>query len=504
MVWKLSVIHQITLCCAIGFTLFGYDQGLYSGVVVNAEFLRDFNEPNSTLIAHISATFDVGCLMGAVLICWMGEKIGRRKTMMSGCIVHAVGGVLQASSYGPVQMIVGRFVAGFGNGFITATVPIWQSETASAERRGKYLCIQLAIVDFGIVIVNWINFGMRNVASSVAWRFPIALQSAFALTCCFLVIFLPESPRWLITNDKIEEGEQAIAKILQLPEDHESVQSMKTDIMVHVEHEKEVKNAMTLKQAFSGKDSLQNARRLFSGAWANAQQQLSGINVVLYYMPFILKNSAGMDNTMVLILNACNSMNLSFFTLLGWFVIDRVGRKKLMSIGFFLEGVCFALVTVGLAVNTKQSQFVSVAFMFFYNTVFSVTTNATPYLYAAEVNSQYFRSLGGALGSVGNWTFNYIVVLITPIGIENIGWRLYIVFTVFNFVFCPIIWFFYVETAGLTLEQVDELFERLYYKKKGIENPVLPVEQSKAIKEVKGDGISVAQTEDIEKPQEKV
>lgn len=504
MSWTLSVIHQITLCCAIGFTLFGYDQGLYSGIVVNAEFLRDFNDPDSTLIAHISATFDVGCLMGAVLICWMGEKIGRRKTMMSGCIVHAVGGVLQASSYSPAQMIVGRFVAGFGNGFITATVPIWQSETASAERRGKYLCVQLAIVDFGIVIVNWINFGMRNVASSVAWRFPIALQSAFALTCCFFVIFLPESPRWLITNDKLEEGEKAIARILQLPVDHEDVQSMKTDVLVHVEHEKEVKNAMTLKQAFSGQDSLQNARRLFSGAWANAMQQLSGINVILYYLPYILKNAANMDNTMVLILNACNSMNLAFFTLLGWFVIDRVGRKKLMSIGFFFEGVCFALVTVGLAVNTRESQFVSVAFMFFYNTVFSVTTNATPYLYAAEVNSQYFRSLGGALGSVGNWTFNYIVVLITPIGITNIEWRLYIIFAVLNFVFCPIVWFFYVETAGLTLEQVDELFERLYYKKKGIPNPVLPVEQSKAIREVKGEDITIAQAEDIEGSQEKV
>ena len=148
-----------------------------------------------------------------------------------------------------------------------------------------------------------------------------------------------------------------------------------------------------------------------------------------------------------------------------------------MSIGLFLQGICFVIVTVGLGIGTRNWQFAAVAFMFLYNTIFSMTCNATPWLYPAEVNTQVYRNVGAAVATASNWISNYAVVLVTPVGISNIAWKYYIIYAVLNFVFAPIVWFAYVETANLTLEEVDEVFERLYYEKH-LES-ILPMTASK-------------------------
>lgn len=144
----------ITAACGAGFLLFGYDQGVFGGLLNNEPFLRTFGFPNATIQGQIVATYDIGCIIGTLVSMFAGDKLGRRRSILIGCCILLVGAVLQTTSYSLAQMIVGRVVAGVGNGMNTIAIPIWQAETARAHDRGKLIVAQLVTNIFGIVITN--------------------------------------------------------------------------------------------------------------------------------------------------------------------------------------------------------------------------------------------------------------------------------------------------------------------------------------------------------------
>ncbi|KAK9446872.1 general substrate transporter [Limtongia smithiae] len=463
-----NVADAITLCCGLGFTLFGYDSAMFSGILTNDYFLAKFNNPGSTLQAHITATFDLGCFFGALFTLWVGNRRGRKTMIMIGCLIHTLGGVLQCSAFSVEHLIVGRAVAGIGNGFITVTIPIWQSETCEAFIRGRLMAIQLSIVTGGGALASWINFAMRYVNSDASWRFVMAFQCVFALSCFSMVPFLPESPRWLVSKRRNEEAQKVIAQLLSLPIDDEKVVAEQVDIQIHVEHEEELQRTMKWRDLFKD-DKLQGLKRILLGAGSQLFQQFGGINVILYYLASVFQNSIGMSHTMALILSGVNSINLFLSACVSSLFVDTFGRKKMMFYGYFTQGICYTMVAVGLGIGTTNSSKLAVAFMFIYYTSFGLTNNVTAWVYPAEIGSQVHRTLVAGTATATNWISNYIVVLITPIGIANIGWRFYIIFAVFNFSFLPLIYFYYVETARFTLEQIDEIFEEDYCRRKGIE-----------------------------------
>lgn len=145
---------SITAACGAEFLLFGYDQGVFGGLLDNDPFLRTFNYSNTTINGQIVATYDIGCIIGTLLSMYAGDKLGRRRSILVGCCVLIVGTVLQASAFALAQMIVGRVVAGIVNGMNTIAIPIWQSKTAPAHNRGKLIVDQLVTNIAGIVITN--------------------------------------------------------------------------------------------------------------------------------------------------------------------------------------------------------------------------------------------------------------------------------------------------------------------------------------------------------------
>ncbi|CAN6675107.1 high-affinity glucose transporter Hxt2p [Trichomonascus vanleenenianus] len=459
---------QIMLCCGLGFTLFGYDAVLYGGAIINTYFLRDFGNPDSTMLGQISATFDLGSFAGCIVTCFIGERLGRRKTIMLGCAIHIVGGVLQASSFGIPQLIVGRLVAGVGNGLITSTLSIWQSETCGALYRGKMIAAQLGILTIGAVVCAWINFGMKFVNSSFAWRFPVGLQCLFAVLCGSMASWLPESPRWLISRGRTEEGEEVVSLLLKKPVDSPEVQVMKNEIILNADHEKKLAESSTWKDLFRN-DEGQNLRRITLGALTQLFQQLGGINVINYYMGYIVQKYAGFNQSQALILAAGNLMNQAFFTFVAILFIESFGRKRTMFWGYIGQGISFAVVAIGLGVGTQISRLVAVAFMFVFISVYGLSNNFVPWLYPAEINSQRYRFLGAAVSTGTNWLFNYVVVVITPVATSNIGYRYYIVYAVLNAVFAVVCYFFFVETARLSLEEIDQMFARNFRESRGKE-----------------------------------
>lgn len=182
-------------------TLFGYDQGVFGGVIVTKDFLGTLGlvGPNHTsTVGTVTALYDVGCFFGAVAAFSIGEKLGRKNSILLGTTVMSIGAILQISAYSVAQMIIGRIVAGLGNGLNTATAPVWQAETSKAAWRGKLVVIEMILNIAGFSLSNWITYGFSYANGPISWRFPLAFQFFFIFILFGTVPWLPESPRCVL------------------------------------------------------------------------------------------------------------------------------------------------------------------------------------------------------------------------------------------------------------------------------------------------------------------
>lgn len=178
-----------------------------------AEHLSSSRSDRSTYQGIAVASYNLGCLFGAIITIFIGNPLGRRKIILIGTSIMVVGAALQASAFTLEHFIIGRIITGLGNGGNTSTVPMWQSETCSAHKRGKLVMIEGALITGGIMISYWVDFGFSFLPGSVAWRFPLAFQIAFCIPILAFVMGLPESPRWLILKGRDEEAKEVIAAI---------------------------------------------------------------------------------------------------------------------------------------------------------------------------------------------------------------------------------------------------------------------------------------------------
>jgi len=269
----------ITFTCGFSFMLFGWDQGVFGGILNNQTFEKQFNHPNATIQGQIVSTYDIGCIIGAIISIYFGDKLGRRRSVAMSCIWVILGGAIQASSFSLPQMIIGRIIAGLGIGQSTAVVPMWQAETSKAEHRGKLVALQLVMVIFGISLTNWLNLGMTYVYNSeVTWRFPLAMQCFWAVVTMAMLPLMVESPRWLCFMDRHGEAQMVMARLAKLDPDHPEVQGELKIISETIAAEK-ANGKVAWREVFSGGEQ-QNFRRIVLGAGTSVFQQMGGINVV--------------------------------------------------------------------------------------------------------------------------------------------------------------------------------------------------------------------------------
>ncbi|KAL3463594.1 general substrate transporter [Aspergillus heterothallicus] len=460
----------VSTVATMGFLLFGYDQGVMSGIISDKAFNNVFKatDGDSTMQALVTAVYELGCLAGAVFALIFGDRTGRRWMIFSGAIVMIVGVIIQVTSFPGhiplLQFMFGRVITGIGNGMNTSTIPTYQAECSKTSNRGLLICIEGGIIAIGTAIAYWIDFGAHYGPPDLVWRFPIAFQIFFGIIIIIGMWFLPESPRYLISKDRIEEGEYVLAALAGCEiHDHET-QIQKQLVLDSLRASGALGQKTSFRDLFTGGPS-QHFRRMVVGSSSQVFQQLGGCNAVIYYLPLLLKQNLHQDNDMALLIGGINMIVYAIFATFSWFFIERIGRRKLFLGGSFVQTVAMVITFACLIPGDEQSSKGAVFGLFLYMAAFGAAWLPLPWLYPAELSPVRTRAKANAVSTCNNWLFNFTVVMITPVMVSAIGWGTYLFFAAWNALFIPVIWFFYPETANRSLEEIDLIFAKGYCEK---------------------------------------
>ncbi|SNX86572.1 probable sugar transporter [Melanopsichium pennsylvanicum] len=457
--WLLTVI---TASCAAGFSLVGYDNGVMGGIVGLGEFNKTFHNPDASTIGNIVSLYEIGCFFGALSTFLIGDYLGRRRTILLCSLIMIVGAIIQAASSSVGVMILGRIISGLGMGAINSTVPVLQAETAPAISRGQLVALDLTVLNLGIVIAYWVDyaFGFSSLTGSKVWRIPIALQCVFIVFLMACTLVIPDTPRWLAKKGREAEAIAVLERLHDASIDSPEVQKSFAGIQQALELERAASN--TGWSALFVSDRIRTRKRLFLACFIQAAQQLSGINALIYYSGTLFSQSLGFDSNKSALMAGGLNMCLILGSTLSIFLIDRVGRKKLLipCIAGMSAVMC---VQTGLVKKTQSGGDPSygraaAGMLFTFEFFFSLGFQATVWLIPSEVLPLLIRTKGSALSTASNWIFNFAVVKFTPSALENIKWKTYIIFAILNACWVPIIYFTLPETKGKALEEIDELF----------------------------------------------
>ncbi|QPG73180.1 hypothetical protein FOA43_000486 [Brettanomyces nanus] len=461
-----------TLMGSVGFCLFGYDQGVMGSLLTLPSFRDTFpsidtvthpDTHTSTIQGFVIAVYEIGCLFGALVNLRLSDKYGRLKSIFLGCALMAIGAAIQCSSFTIGQFVVGRVITGLGNGLNTSSIPVYESETVRADVRGKLVMLFGAVNTGGVALSYWLDFAFYFIHSSVSFRFPIAFQILFPVLILPMLPFLPESPRWLSKHGRFREAAKVFAAFEGTSINDPIVLGEIDRVRQSLIEEKEAGKGLSMRKALFSQGKHRNFHRMMLGLCSQILQQLTGINLVTYYAGTIFESYIGMSALNSRIMAACNGTEYFFFSFVPFFTIEKYGRRALMMIGSVFECFSMTMLTVFTELarqgHNKTSMGIGATVMLFvFNSAFAFGWLAMTWLLPAELTPLSIRAPANAITTAGNWSFNFMVVMITPIAFNNIHSYTYTIFAIFNFLTIPIIYFMYPETKGRTLEEMDEIF----------------------------------------------
>ncbi|KAI5241320.1 hypothetical protein E4T43_05601 [Aureobasidium subglaciale] len=294
----------ITINCLHAFFLFGYDQGVFGGLISNPDFLDVVEHPSEAFLGFIVSSYNLGCLAGCLLNFFVGSGIGRRPTLWLAMLLISLGAVLQASAFG-VSLYRGFTKKDKDRntnksedsaddcwknrvGIDTSTVPMYQAELCKSHVRGRLVTTEVLFTALGIAVAYFFAFGMNFVGGAVAWRLPIAAQILPAIVISIVLFGLPETPRWLIERGRMDEATRVMCQVYGTGPEDEYIVTENAAIIEALE---------------------------FESANPFSWKHWSGINVIVFYIGTVLEVNVGLPRSTALVAGGC--INLAFAAVYG-------------------------------------------------------------------------------------------------------------------------------------------------------------------------------------------
>lgn len=453
----------VALFSALGSFLFGYDSGII-GSVVSSEFTffrSFFDNPSDGIIGAIVSTFAGGCFFGAAAAGWLATHIGRKRTIQAGALIGVLGCSLQAGAQNVGFLIGGRFVAGLSIGCLSMIVPLYQSEIAPPKLRGLLTGLTQWMIVIGFLVANWVGYGCQFIQNDLQWRIPLVIQVIPALLLLLGMFVLPFSPRWLISVGREEEAYKVIRSLHEDANNEEFIKLEFAEMVEQIKYEKE--HIVTkFSDLWSTKPML---RRTLTGMAVQICCQFTGINVSAYFQP-ALYAGLGMSGPSILLITGINgALGVIVTGIFITFILDRVGRKKPLIFGAIGMAICLAIEAGinakwgGKDANNPDAQRAGIAFIILFGSLFFGTSfGPVSWVYQSEIFPMRIRALGTAVCTCSNWATNVLISQISPIGLTNLGYKFYFVFVATNIANAIIVWLFFPETKGKSLEEMDAVF----------------------------------------------
>lgn len=447
-----GLVLFVTCFASLGVFMFGYDQGVMSGILTHPAFKAYFDNPTASQVGTMVAILEIGALITSLLSGIMADRHGRKAVLVWGAVSFSFGGLVQTFATGYHAMIVGRIISGFGVGFLSMIVPTYQSEISPAENRGKLACIEFTGNIVGYMASVWFDYMCSFMHGNFAWRTPLLIQPVIGLTLALGSILLPESPRWLCDQDRDNE---AMHVLMDLDGD-EGPQHARAKLEFW-----EIKSSVLQMRAQGDRSYRTMWKRLryrtLIGMSSQMFAQLNGINVISYYAPMVFE-SAGWVGRDALLMTGINAIVYVFSTVPTWFLVDTWGRRPILLSGAMLCAIMLGACGIILKANQSYTPTLVVVCVILFNAAFGYSWGPIPWAWTPEIMPLAFRAKGSSLAAATNWVFNWIVGQLTPVLQEVIGWWLYILHACFCLCSFALVYFLYPETQGVPLEEMDAIF----------------------------------------------
>ncbi|KAH3918551.1 hypothetical protein HBH56_038120 [Parastagonospora nodorum] len=470
---KIYNVYFLAIVATMGGMLFGFDISSMSAIIGTDQYINYFDNPSGVVQGAIGSSLAAGSVVGSIMAGPISDKFGRRDALLFSCIFWLAGTALQVACNGRGMLIAGRVLNGITVGITSSQVPVYLAEISKHSQRGAIIIIQQLAIEWGILIMYFVGYGCSYIGdanSTASFRTAWGVQF---VPCVFFMIglpFLPESPRWLAKVDRTEEALRILAEI--------QANGDITNEYVVAEYE-EIITVLTAERLApkSWRKFVYNGmwRRTLAGFSVQAWQQLSGANVMTYYIVYIFY-MANLEGEINLIASGVQYALFIIFSSIMFFFVDKIGRRTLLVWGAITMAFChfvvggilgsnYTYVPEGVAGNANVVMRVTgppahtvIAFSYLLIIIYALTLAPICWVYAAEVWSLETRATGMGIAAIGNWVFNFAIGLFIPPAFLNIRWRLFIVFGALCLGGAIQFWFTYPETCGKTIEEIEVLF----------------------------------------------
>ncbi|KAJ5691750.1 hypothetical protein N7462_001173 [Penicillium macrosclerotiorum] len=452
----------------------GYDGSLMGGLNDMTTYQQYFHmKTASSSTGLVFAIYNIGSIPAVILSCPVNDIFGRRKGMFTGAAIIIISTCIQAPATSHEMFLAGRFILGFGVSFCYVSAQCYVSEMAHRVWRGTLTGLHNCTWYIGSIVASWI-YGCKDIRHSYGFRIPIWCQLCSSVVVTIGTWFMPESPRWLMAQDRSEEAIQVLARYHR---EGDASHPMVTLQIKEMQHQIIVDVADWSKKWWDYRELFNShsaRRRFICVAGMACFGQLSGNSLTSYYLPVIVQNASIGSVKTQLMLNGIYPVLCLITSVSGAGLTDRLGRRPLMIYSLLFCSVAIAIILgtsklSGDNPTNSNAANTSVAFIYLFGIFFSFWWTPLQSMYIAETLMTNTRAKGTALGNLLSNISSAIIQYSSGPAFEKLSYYFYAVFIAWDLIEMVVIYFWFPETKERTLEELEEVFSTPNPVKKSLE-----------------------------------